>query len=138
MSDKSSFINTFKEKNYSLLVVKNNEIIKKSFAKGIRELLSLYEKQSKLLKNALIGDKIVGAAAAAIYKVSDIKYCYAKIISQQAVKTFKQNNISFDFHTKVEHIKNRAKDGLCPIEKLALAANNESHAIKEIKNFINN
>lgn len=136
MSEKDLITEKFKENNYSLLVAKNNEIVKESFAKGIGELLALYDNQPELLKNSFVADKIVGAAAASVYQLSEINYCYAKIISQKAVDIFTKNKINFNFEKKVKHIKNRANNGLCPIEKLALEAENETKAIKKIKDFI--
>ena len=66
-------------------------------------------------------DKVVGLGAAAFWAALHIACLHAAIISEPALDFLIENEIDVTYDTLVDKIKNRAGDGFCPVETLALS-----------------
>jgi hypothetical protein len=128
-------INELNNNNFSLVVVKNKEIVYKSRGKSLLPLVNLLEKNPKLLNDSIIADKIVGKAVAIICHYASVKYCYGSIMSNKAIELFNKNDLSYKADKKVNIIKNRDNTDLCPIEKLILEVDDFEKGINKIMNF---
>ena len=102
-----------------------NEILSRE--RGVSFLLSLYNNKADI-KNYFVADKVVGKGAALLYVLLEIKDIYAHIISKSALDVLKSHGIECTYNVLVEHIINRAGDGICPIESATIDIDNPADA----------
>lgn len=131
------YLNKFKNSFYTLIVIKNDEILYKSREDGIKSVIELYQNNPKLLEDATIIDKVVGRAVAMIYELASIKKCYGFLISEGALDILNEAEIFCKAEKTVKFIRNRKKDDLCPMEKLTLNIKDSSTGYEKIKEFLN-
>lgn len=124
---------TLFENEYSIVVVKENEIVYKSESKGLQSLISLYKNDVNTLENSSIADKVIGRAAALILVDSNIKEVYADLISQNAIDILDKSNISYEYKSQVTEIRNRDNTGMCPMEELSLKCVSADELIEKIE-----
>lgn len=126
----------FMDEELTIAIVKDGKVIYKSRERGIKPIYVAYT----TLKDDLIGcsasDKVVGKAAAWIYKCANIKELYCNIITEEGAEFLQSNGIKLNCKTKVEHIKNRNKDALCPVENISINETNFENLLINIKKFL--
>ncbi len=108
------------ESNHKIVAVKDGEIIFTSDEPGINGLLNILDKNSDCLKDSSVADKIIGRAAAFLMCFGNISRVFAPIISESALAALQKESIEVHFDRKVNFIKNRLGDGICPMEKKCL------------------
>ena len=128
---------TLLENDYSIVLVKENEIVNTSRKNGLLPILDLYNNDKSILENAIVADKVIGKAAALILKEANIKELYAELISENAIELLDKTNIKYKYNKKVREIRNRDNTDICPMEELALESNNADELIKKIKEKFN-
>ena len=120
------------EKDLTLVLVLNESIYKSS-EKGIKPLLQLLNSGKNYL-NYSAADKIVGKAAAMLYKLLNINDIYGEVMSISAINFLEQNNINFKYKIKTKEIINRKGTGICPMEETVLNIENPTEAKKLLEN----
>ena len=65
-------------------------------------------------------DKVVGKAAAFLYLRLGVASVYATVISAPAYDLLTANDVTVTYDTLVDAIRNRARDGYCPMETVTL------------------
>lgn len=98
------------------LAVKNNGMITCYNKPGVRDLEHLLAHEPKVLRGAIVADKVTGKAAAAMVAVGGVKELYAEVMSEKAIPFLKQAGIKYSYGTLVTSIKEE-KDR-CPLEKI--------------------
>lgn len=124
------------EKNYSLVVVKNGEVIFTSREKGIKPLLSAVLEKEETIEEGSLADKVIGKAAAMLCIRAGFKSVFADIMSESAVEVFKKSDIKYEYNTKAQYILNRDKSDMCPVEKIAQSQEDTAKLIEDIKKFL--
>ena len=81
--------------------------------RGILPLLDLL-RSGQDLRDFSAADKVVGKAAAFLYRLMGIKALYAGVISTPALAVLKE--IPVEFAAEVPAIANRSRTGFCPME----------------------
>jgi len=120
------------EKDLTLVLVLNESIYKSS-EKGIKPLLQLLNSGKNYL-NYSAADKIIGKAAAMLYKLLNINDIYGEVMSISAINFLEQNNINFKYKIKTKEIINRKGTGICPMEETVLNIENPTEAKKLLEN----
>ena len=120
------------EKDLTLVLVLNKDIYKSS-EKGIKSLLQLLNSGKNYL-NYSAADKIIGKAAAMLYKLLNINDIYGEVMSISAINFLEQNNINFKYKIKTNEIINRKGTGICPMEQTVLNIENTTEAKKLLEN----
>lgn len=128
---------TLFENEYSIVVVKENEIVYKSESKGLQSLISLYKTKKNTLEDSSIADKVIGRAAALILVDANIKEVYADLISQNAIEILNKSNIPYEYKAQVKEIRNRDNTGMCPMEELSLKCVSADELIEKIEEKFN-
>lgn len=124
-----------KDDGYSLVVGYLDEAFMYR-GRGISDLMQiLADTKNNLLKDAYVGDKVVGKAAAALMIQGGIKAVYAELISQSALKLFASAapSIKVSYDKKVEYIANRTQTGWCPMELACKDAKTPEECLARIK-----
>lgn len=124
------------EKNYSLVVVKNGEVIFTSREKGIKPLLSAVLEKEETIEEGSLADKVIGKAAAMLCIRAGFKSVFADIMSESAVELLEKSDIKYEYNTKVQYILNRNKSDMCPVEKIAQSHEDTAKLIGDIKKFL--
>lgn len=126
------------EKNLTLAIVKEGEIIFTSTEKGIKPMYTAILEHKDEIKGASIADRVIGRAAAILCKYAEIKALHTKLISEQAISVFKDTTIEFYYDESTPYIKNRDKTDMCPVEKLSqdVDSNAPEELIEKITDFL--
>lgn len=83
--------------------------------RGVAPLLSLLD-GGVSLAGGVAADRVVGRAAAYLYCLLGIRALFAHVVSESALEVLRAGGISVCYDLSVPAIKNRAGDGLCPME----------------------
>lgn len=137
MKELKNIKNLLYNKNYKMVVIKNEKVLFTSFDRGIKPIFDLQnEINHNEIENSFIGDRVIGKAAALILSNLKIKGIYSELISKDALNIFINNNIEVSYQKKVDKILNRTKTGLCPIEKMSKYEDNVDKLLKNIEIFL--
>lgn len=112
-----------------------NEEVRTFHKRGIRDIHELLKSEPDFLKGALIADKIIGRAAAAVLIVGGVKELYTDIISDTAMELLKGADIRVSYGKKIEYIQNRKGTDLCPMEKACKGVESAMEAIQILDNW---
>ncbi|MBR7104900.1 MAG: DUF1893 domain-containing protein [Lentisphaeria bacterium] len=104
--------------------------------RGVSPLLRLYERDKKAMEGAVIVDKVIGRAAAAIAINGKAKHVYGLVMSEDAQRFLQENGISSSCSLKVHRILNRKRNGLCPLEQSVQGINDPRKALEALKKKI--
>lgn len=103
---------------------------------GVRDLYEIINSGCGLLNNAIVADKAIGKAAAALLIIGGIKAVYADIISVSAYDLLTEHGIDVEFVEKVGSILNRNKTSLCPMEKMCDSKKSVNNIYLAIEEFL--
>ncbi|MEM3703232.1 MAG: DUF1893 domain-containing protein [Candidatus Bathyarchaeia archaeon] len=124
------------EKNLTLSIVKNSEVIFESKAHGVFSFLGAIERLGDKIRGASVADKIVGKAIALLCIYAGVKAVYAATLSRKAKQVFEKYGVQFEWDKLVEKILNASKKEICPFEKTALEINNPDEAYRKFKELL--
>ena len=99
--------------------------------RGVKPLLDLLDRETDL-SGFSAADKVVGKAAAFLYVLLNVREIYADVISTHALSVLEQHNISVEYKTLTDKIKNRAGTGFCPMETAVLDEEIPEKALEKI------
>ncbi|MGM9869416.1 MAG: DUF1893 domain-containing protein [Sodaliphilus sp.] len=122
-----ALIDILNREQCSLVVRHGGQIIIGS-KPGVRDLEHLLKHQPELLKGAMVADKVVGKAAAALMVVGGVAQVYAEVLSQKAVPFLREAQIPFTYGTLVDAIQEGA--GRCPLEAITAPAFTPNQAVE--------
>lgn len=100
----------------SCVVVKNGAIARTETGPGVSPLVSIYESEPEILRDARVFDKVVGKAAAMIVVLGGAESAYGEIMGASARAYLAEHGCSAAWGELVDFIRNRRGDGLCPLE----------------------
>ena len=86
---------------------------------GIKPMMK-YISEGINLNGFSVADKIVGKAAAMLFRKAGIKEVFAEVLSESALSFLNREKIKFTHDTLTEKIINRDKTGICPMEETVL------------------
>jgi len=125
-----------KDKNQSLVIVKEGRTIFCSDSSGIESILQAIEKFGEHLSEASIADKVVGKAAALLFAYSHVARVYAATLSRKGLSTLRKHDISVEYDLLVPEILDRKGKDICPFEKFVLKIESPACAFEELKNYV--
>lgn len=102
------------------LVVKNHDIVTTYSKPGVRDLEYLLDHDPEVLHGAVIADKVIGKAAAAMVVVGGVKELYAEVMSKRAIPFLEEAGIAYTYGTLVDTIKEEGDR--CQLEKITAPA----------------
>lgn len=103
------------EQGLSLLVF-NHDSLTTHANRGVQDLLQLISLQPERLQGAVVADKIIGKAAAAIMATGGVREVHTNIICSPAKQLFEQQGILVFATEEVPMILNRDRSSMCPID----------------------
>ncbi|MGI5889191.1 MAG: DUF1893 domain-containing protein [Oscillospiraceae bacterium] len=118
----------------SCVLVKGEDILKTG-KRGVKPLLDLIDSGTDV-SGYSAADKIVGKAAAMLYKVLGVGAVYAVTMSENGDKILADAGIYHEYAQKVEIIMNRTNTGMCPMEASVIDIDDPQEAIAALKKKI--
>ena len=79
---------------------------------------------------------MIGKAAALFCILGRVKSVYAALISEIAIETLQAAGIELEFEESCPYILNRSRDGMCPIETLALDVDDGNVLLEKVGRFL--
>ena len=135
MATTQDAIETLHRENCSCVILKDNET--SAFrGPGISDLLRILKTEPDKLKDAFVADKVIGKAAAALLILGEVEGVYADLISESAIKLLRRYHIEVTFAEQIAVILNRAKDDVCPMEKICSEQTEPKLCYERINEFI--
>lgn len=103
----------------SLVFVRQGELILQCQGIGIRPLLEQLENTAllPLMDGSVLGDRVVGKAAALLALRGGVVGVYSPLMSRPAEELLRMHGIPVAYRRMVTHILNRTGDGTCPMEQ---------------------
>jgi hypothetical protein len=122
-----------KEKNISLVVVKNGKVIFEAESHSIKGFLEACELFGKELAGSSVADRIVGRAVAFLCAYFQVSAVFAVIMSTEAARVLTDNSIFHQSEKHVPNILNERRNDICPFEKLALTFSTPEEAYRKLR-----
>ncbi|MBQ7631461.1 MAG: DUF1893 domain-containing protein [Paludibacteraceae bacterium] len=122
------------EQQVSLLVY-NNDSLSDYHQRGTRDLLMLVQNEPERLKGAIVADKMIGKAAAALMVLGGVKEVHTNTICTPAKQMLQEAGIPIFFTNEVPYIINRAKTGQCPLDSRLSEVTNATECLPIIADF---
>ena len=99
------------------LLVRNAGLTTEYNQRGVNDLLQLVNNEPQRLQGAVVADKMVGKAAAALMVVGGVKRVYTNLICTPAREMLQKAGIQVIAEQEVDMIMNRDQTDQCPIDK---------------------
>lgn len=128
-------IKTLHEGGYTL-VVSCGDDMRVFVRRGVADLLGLLTNEPEFLRGALVADKVVGKAAAALMIKGGVDRLHADVISVPAVKLLEKHAVPFEYEEVVDYVKNRDGSSWCPLERLCFAEDSVEVMVDAITDFV--
>lgn len=103
---------------------------------GVSPLLSFYTQSPALMENAIVVDKVIGRAAAAIVICGKARAVFGELMSEDGAEFLRQHGIAVGYARMVPRILNQKRDGLCPLERSVLGITDPAKALAALKRSI--
>lgn len=100
--------------------------------RGVKPLLAWLDEGADLMGYSA-ADKAVGSAAAMLYCLLGVRRVHGRIMSVSAVKILRAQGIEASWDLLAEHILNRSKTGLCPMESALLGMEDPEESLPAIR-----
>ncbi len=115
------YVEQLKEKNLSLIILKNGEAVFASGEEGMRPLFkAIRSVDPVVLRGSVVVDKIVGKAAALLISYFEAQEVHCAVMSVRAKEVLKRNRIRYCAEETISEIANRFGTGICPFEAAVL------------------
>jgi ferredoxin len=119
----------------SAAVAKNGVITAVRTGRGLAPLMELY--REGLLKGAVVMDKVIGRAAAAICIDGGALEVYARLMSADAAEMLSSRGIKNSAEKTVAAILNRERAGSCPMEAAVKSLNEPAEMVDKLRKVMN-
>lgn len=118
-------------------VIANRGIVRTFTQRGVADLFDLLEHEPDFLRGAILADKVVGKAAAALMVLGGVTRMHADVMSRPAYELLQAAKVEVDCPTLVPHIINRTGTGWCPLETTSRDLHTPQEILPVIRDFIN-
>ena len=112
----------------NLVAARDGVIIAREEGRGVAPIMALLD--ARKLRRAIVFDKVIGKAAAAVCVAGGARKVVALVMSNDAAELLNANGIEFMADKTVDCILNRTQKGRCPMEN-AVSEINEPNKIVE-------
>jgi hypothetical protein len=107
------------EKQLTLVIVKNGQVLYQTDTHRISGFIGAIEKFGAQLNGASVADRVAGKALALLCVYAGIRQVYAEVLSRKAKAVFEANGIMFESKDMVDNVLDANKSDVCPFEKVA-------------------
>lgn len=122
-------------KGHSLAILTADREMRVFDGRGVADLYRLLREEPRALSGALVADKVVGRAAAALMILGGVKEVYTEIVSNLALSLLAESAVKISYQVGVLHILNGAGTDWCPLERACCNCTKAEQCLTEIDNF---
>jgi len=119
MQDLEIAKNQLYEKQLTLAIVKNGQVLFQTNSHRISGFIGAIDKLGTQLNGASVADRVAGKALALLCVYAGIREVYAEVLSRKAKAVFEENKIVVEWKQLVDNVLDLNKTGVCPFEKAA-------------------
>ena len=120
-----AYFNEFLASGDTLRVYRADKLIFASSREGVSSLLEYAGRFTTGEPGVTVFDQVVGNAAALLLSKIACREVYSPLGSRLAAETLLRFGIGYRFTKTVPYIKNRGRNGICPMEELSQGKNPE-------------
>ncbi|MCM1034616.1 MAG: DUF1893 domain-containing protein [Paludibacter sp.] len=120
------------------LIVRNKGITTTYTEHGVNDLLSLVTNGENTLRGAVVADKTIGKAAAALMIVGGVKTAYTNTICTAAKQLLNDAGVTVCFTEEVPYVLNRNQDGPCPMDAALENINSPTDCVARLQEMLQN
>lgn len=120
---------SYLQEGITCVIIKDGQIYQAETS-GIRPLLNWLEETPCPLTDGDVADRVVGKAAAMLFRYAKIHSLYTEIISEHALQALQNSDIEVSYDTLVPYVKNRDQSGMCPMEAKVLEMDDPTQAYR--------
>jgi len=124
------------EKDYSIVVVKNGEVLTHKTGEGIKPILEAIDELQEAMYGTTVGDRILGKASALLCVYAHVTAVYSPQATKTALAVLITAGIVGQADTLVPYISNKQGDGMCPFEKMLIDIDSSEKAYTILKKAI--
>lgn len=122
--------------DYSIVVVKNGNVLTKKQGDGIRPILEAIDELGGDMQGSIVGDKILGKASALLCVYSKVNGVYSLQATKTAIAVLIRAGIPGQTDEIIPYIKNRNGNDVCPFEKMLLDVDSPEEAFEILKKTV--
>ncbi|MFP4200016.1 MAG: DUF1893 domain-containing protein [Clostridia bacterium] len=120
----------------SLVVVAGERILLRGNGPGIKPILEAIDVLGEGMIGSAVADRVVGKAAALFLVDAGVGSVFGEVLSDHARQHLEDAGLRVESEKMVPHIVNRAGDGPCPLEKIAVENDDPAQAMTRIRQFL--
>lgn len=117
------------------LLVHNNDSLSIHANRGVKDLLDLLSAEPERLRGAIVADKVIGKAAAALMATGGVQEVHTNVICTPARELLEQEGIKVFAREEVEKILNKDKTHMCPIDSQLEGIETVEECVRVLKNM---
>jgi hypothetical protein len=115
-------------------VLCKGDTVHKSAGRGISPMMEFIGAGLDL-RGFSAADTVCGKALALLFAFAGVNEVYAGVMSRSAAEVFERHEIRYSYGELAENIKNRANDGICPMERAVENIDEPARAYEAIKSL---
>ncbi len=115
--------------SHAIVFVRDGLVLGVGDRRGVIDLLGMAETLGPSAAGAAVADRVVGRAAALVYRRLGVTAVYAQLLSEGGAAALAEGAILTQWNMRVAQILNRTHDGLCPFEQAAATVDDPADAI---------
>ena len=119
MQDLEIAKNQLYEKQLTLAIVKNGQVLFQTNSHRISGFIGAIDKLGTQLNGASVADRVAGKALALLCVYAGIREVYAEVLSRKAKAVFEENKVAVEWKQLVDNVLDLNKTDTCPFEKAA-------------------
>ncbi len=104
--------------DYSIVFIKNSQVIYKKKGDGVRPILEAIEELGEKTHGCIVGDRILGKASALLCRYAQAKAVYSPQATKTAIALLLIGGVPSQADCLINRIQNRDKTDRCPFEKM--------------------
>lgn len=120
----------------SCVIATANGAVRTFHRRGIADLFITLKNEPGTLQGAMVADKVVGKAAAALMVLGGVSRVYADVMSTPALALLRRHGITAECATETDHIVNRSGTGWCPMETLSRDCDDPETIRERVEQFL--
>ena len=124
------------ESCYSIVVVKNGEVLAKKQGDGIKPILETIDEIKDQMTSCIVGDRILGKASALLCVYAKVSGVFSPQATKTAIAVLIRSGIPGQTDELIPFIKNKNGDDVCPFEKMLQEVDDPEEAYKILKNTV--
>lgn len=125
-----TLIDILHEQGCSLVLRDAQGTVRTFHKRGVRDLEDLLDHEPETLRGAMVADKVVGKAAAAMMAVGSVARLHTTVLSRKALPLLDAAGMAYTYDELVDGIVIPKGDTRCPLEQIVAPAQTAEEVVR--------